>query len=117
MTAYSETEHREAAARLVGFAQDEAAAPIIRMHAAFLCTPVGRQIWRELFALADGLHCGDFPPEQYDGIVEAMAATAALPVDEFRVIARLALEFDRCAFFGHGNRPMFDLQFHDQNGR
>ena len=117
MTTYSETEHREAAARLVSFAQDDVAAPIIRKHAPFLRTPAGMQIWEALFALADGLHCGDFPPEQYDATVEVMATTTGLPIDEFRIVARLALEFDRCAFFGHGDRPVFDRQFQDQNGR
>lgn len=117
MTAYSEREHREAAARLVAFAQGEAAATIIRQRASFLRTPAGGRIWKELFALADGLHCGDFPPDKYDGIVEEKAATAGLPVEEFRVIARLALEFNRCAFFGHGHRPVFERQFQNQNGR
>jgi len=117
MTAYSETEHRNAAAQLVGFVQDATAAPIIRKHAPFLRTSRGRWIWKELFALADGLHCGDFPAEQYNATVDVMAATACLPINEFRIIAQLALEFDRCAFFARGHRPAVHLRFQDQNGR
>jgi hypothetical protein len=114
---YCEAQHRKAAERLVLFVQDEMVASIVRKHTPFLHTALGQRIWQELFSLADGLHCGDFAPSQYGASIELVAPTCNIPIEELRIIARFALELDRCSFFGDGHRPAIDLQLQDQDRR
>lgn len=109
MSGAVENEHRLAAERFVCFAQSEKAAPVLRMHGAFLRTKCGGLVWSRLSALADLVLCGDVTIGEQEAQLRSLAAEMAMPLDELKIIARAALEFNRCCFFGQGNRPIADV--------
>ena len=115
---YSETAHREAAARLVVFAKSESATPVLRKWGPWLKTGAGRKAWGQLFALADDLLCGFITIPQSEWTLVVLAATWAMPLEDLEIIARYALEFCRCCFFGAGHVPSVDVgPYHDGGGQ
>ena len=103
------TEHRLAAERFVRFAQSGQAAPVLREHAPFLRTEFGRRVWNRLSILADLVLCGDVSVGDFEAHLRPLAVEIPMPLDELKIIARLALEGVRCCFFGQGNRPIVDV--------
>ena len=114
---YSESAHRKAAARLVGFAQGDRARPILRKRGPWLTTAEGRKAWDQLFELADDLLSGFITPPQYEWTLVLLAATSAMPLEDLEIIARCALEFCRCCFFGARHVPSVDIGPYQDGGR
>lgn len=108
MSSYSADEHRAAAERLVRFAQSENAAPVLRKHSPFLRTGCGRRVWHRLSVLADLVLCGEVSVCKCEEHLRPMAVEIAMPLDELKIIARLALESMRCCFFGQGKHQIVD---------
>lgn len=99
---YSEAAHREAAQRLVRYAQGELALPVLRRRGLWLKTPEGRSVWFQLIALADYYLSGEIARAQYAQALLLLAPSTTLPQGDFEVVARYALEFCRCCFIGAG---------------
>lgn len=113
---YSESAHGEAAARLVGFAQGGRARPILRKRGPWLATAEGKNAWDQLFGLADDLLCGLITTSQYESTLVLLSATWAMPLKDLEIIARCALEFCRCCFFGAGHVPPVDIGPYQDGG-
>ena len=106
---YSESAHREAAGRLVRFANGDTTSPILRKWGPWLKTAGGKEAWDQLFALADDLLCASISTPQYEWTLVLLATAWAMPLEDLQVIARYALEFCRCCFFGAGHAPIADI--------
>lgn len=106
---YSEAVHREAAERFVGFAQCERARPILQKWGPWLKTSEGRKAWGQLLWLADDMLSGLILIPQYDSTLVLLSANWAIPQEELEIIARCALEFCRCCYFGVGQVPTADI--------
>ena len=116
MNSYCEAAHHSAAAQLVQFAQSDGARPTLREYGQFLRTEKGQLVWNELAALADDLLCAVLKIREYDFRVSLLAIWAEIPLEKFRVIARLSVEFQRCIFYGAGDIPMVDVSSHEGVG-
>ena len=99
---YSEDAHREAAERLVRYAQSEWALPVLRQRRPWLGTPKGRSTWFQLISLADDYLSGEIVRAQYAQALLRLAPLTAISQGDLEVIARYALEFCRCCFIGAG---------------
>ena len=106
---YSEAAHRAAAERFARHAHSERAIPVLRRWGAWSKTPEGRSVFAKLGALADDLLCGDITSEQYAQALFRLAPLTPVPQVDLEILARLALEFDRCCFFGAGDVPIVDV--------
>lgn len=113
---YSEVAHREAAQRFVYHARSEKALPILRRWGPWSKTPEGRSILAQLSALADNLLCGDITTIQYAQALLRLAPSTPLSQGDLEVLARHALEFCRCAFFGAGHVPIVDVEPDEHGG-
>ena len=107
---YSEAAHREAAERFVNHARSERALSVLGQWGPWSKTPEGRGVLAQLSALADELLCGDITTAQYTQALLRLAPSIPLPQDDLEVLARHALEFCRCAFFGSGYVPIVDVE-------
>lgn len=110
MSGYSEAAHRQAAERLVRYARRRDRAALLDKLRPWTKSEHGAAEWRQLAFLADHLLSGDIPIGLYQAHVEVMAAANRMPPSELKVIARLALEFNRCTFFGHGHDLIVDVE-------
>lgn len=114
---YSESAHLDAAARLVRFAQGDRARPILRKWGPWLKTTEGRKAWDQLFSLADDVLCASISMPQYASTLALLAAVWAMPQDDLEIIARCALDFCRCCFFGARHVPSVDIGPYQDGGR
>ena len=112
---YSEAAHREAAERFVNHARSKRVLPILRQWGPWLKTSEGRSVWAQLGALADELLCGDITTSQHTHALLRLVPSIPLPQGDLEVLARHALEFCRCAFFGAGYVPIVDVEL-GENG-
>lgn len=109
MSAYSEAEHRRATERLVRFAKRADVSMAIDDLAPWSRTELGGRVWRGLAYLADLRLGGEIDPAQYEAALCKISRTAGLPLTRLRIVARWALEFCRCSYFGGGNVPVLDV--------
>lgn len=107
---YSEAAHREAAERFVNHARNERAVPVLRRWGPWSKTPEGKSVLAQLSALADNLLCGDITTAQYDQALLRLTSSTPISQCDLEVLARHALEFCRCAFFGAGHVPPVDVE-------
>ena len=106
---YSEAAHRASAERLVRHAHSEKALPVLRKWGPWSKTSDGRGFWTQLGAIADDLLCGDITSAQYAHALRQLGRNTTVPQDDLEVLARHALEFCRCCFFGAGDVPIVDI--------
>ena len=106
---YSEIAHREAAGRFASFVKSEAAMVVLRKWGPWSKTVDGKKAWGQLSALADDLLCAFITLPQYVQALDLLAVAWAMPLEELNILARCALEFDRCCFFGAGHVPIADI--------
>lgn len=113
---YSEAAHREAAKRFVNHARSERALPVLRRWGQWSKTAEGRRVLAQLSALADDLLCGDITTAQYEQELLRLTSSTPMSQRDLEVLARHALEFCRCAFFGAGHVPTVDVKPADLEG-
>lgn len=106
---YSEPAHREAVVRFVSFVKSELATPVVRKWGPWSKTDDGKKAWARLATLADDLLCASITRPQYERALDLLAMDLTMPQVELRILARCALEFDRCCFFGAGHVPTVDI--------
>lgn len=113
---YSEAAHREAAERFVYHARSERVLLVLRRWGPWSTTPEGRSVFAQLSALADDLLCGDITTVQYAQALLRFAPSTPVSQSDLEVLARHALEFSRCVFFGAGHVPFADVEPAESGG-
>lgn len=107
---YSEAAHREAVERFVSYAQGSQALPVLRRWGSWSKSPARQSALIQLGVLADHLLCGDITSAQHNRAVMRLGASWPMPTGDLEVLARVALEFCRCCFFGAGYVPAVDVE-------